>query len=100
MVFCGLRVLLKNGMALIDIMFEKEKILNITPASGSGFWIVLDSDESALRMIDYEDIEEIQIHKTNWITTIALLAVITGIIAISIASSQFPGGVSAGGGSF
>jgi hypothetical protein len=83
-----------------NIMFEKEKILNITPASGSGFWIVLDSDESALRMIEYADIEEIQIHKTNWVATIALLAVITGIIAMSIAASQFSGGVSAGAGSF
>ena len=81
-------------------MFEKDKIVEISPASGSGFWIVLDSDESALRMIDYADIDEIQIHKTNWVTTIALLAVITGIIAMSFAASQFPGGVSAGGGSF
>ena len=88
---------LKNNES---IMFEKEKIIQISPASGSGFWIVLDRDESALRKIDNTDIEEIQIHKTNWVATIALLAVITGIITMSIAASQFSGGASLWGDSF
>jgi hypothetical protein len=83
-----------------NIMFEKEKILNITPASGSGLWIVLDSDNNALRKIDSTDVEEIQIHKTNWITTSILLAAVIGFIAMGIAASQFSGGVSLGGGSF
>ena len=42
----------------------------------SRFWIVLDSDNNALRKIDSTDVEEIQIHKTNWVTTSILLAVV------------------------
>lgn len=76
---------LKNNKRII---FEEGKVYEITPASGSGFWIVLDSDKDVLRKIDAKDIEEIQVRKTNWIASSFLFVVGIGLLALIIAAGQ------------
>ena len=64
------------------LTMEVKKLLTITPDSGSNFWLVMDNNKDEIRKIYDSDIEEIQVLKTNWVTTSFLIS--GGIVLVSL----------------
>ncbi|MEJ2614392.1 MAG: hypothetical protein P8Z35_05515, partial [Ignavibacteriaceae bacterium] len=81
------------------LSFKVGKVFSIAPDSGSGFWLVFDNNRDEYKKIYDRDIAEIQVQKTNWVTTSILILLGIGVLALFIAAGSISGlGGSWGGG--
>lgn len=72
------------------IAFEEGEFIDLVPEMGSGFWLIKDENKKPLfEKIDADDIKEIQVEKTNYLTT-SLLVLPFIVILVLAAMDAFP----------
>lgn len=79
---------LKNDKMLV---FEKDKIIDLSKFNANKQWLVLDADHTSFRVIPINNVNKIQFQKANWVSTVIVVIGIIGffIAVISLSSGSF-----------